>query len=48
VVAEKQGELGNRWALIAQSLPGRSASAVKNPWHAALMALPRGLPDRLA
>jgi hypothetical protein len=43
VIVEKQKELGNRWALIAQSLPGRSAGAVKNRWHAGLKAA-QGLP----
>jgi hypothetical protein len=44
LILQKQQELGNRWALIAQSLPGRSAGAVKNRWYAALKAT-QGLPQ---
>jgi hypothetical protein len=36
LIMEKQRLLGNRWSLIAQSLPGRSAGAVKNRWYAGL------------
>ena len=36
VIIEKQAEIGNRWALIAHQLPGRSASAVKNRWYSGL------------
>jgi hypothetical protein len=38
LITEKQRELGTRWALIAQSLPGRSAGAVKNRWYAGIKA----------
>ena len=36
VIIEKQREIGNRWAVIAHQLPGRSASAVKNRWYSGL------------
>jgi hypothetical protein len=36
IIIAKQSQLGNRWALIAQSLPGRSPGAVKNRWYAGL------------
>jgi hypothetical protein len=42
VVIDKQRQLGNRWALIAQGLPGRSPGAVKNRWYAALRSLQGG------
>lgn len=36
IIITKQREIGNKWAIIAQSLPGRSASAVKNRWYSGL------------
>ena len=36
VIIEKQQEIGNRWSVIAQQLPGRSASAIKNRWYSGL------------
>ncbi|OHT07562.1 Myb-like DNA-binding domain containing protein [Tritrichomonas foetus] len=36
IIIEKQKEVGNRWSVIAQSLPGRSSGAVKNRWHSGL------------
>jgi hypothetical protein len=36
MIVERQMQLGNRWSLIAQSLPGRSPGAVKNRWYAGL------------
>jgi hypothetical protein len=36
LIVYKQKELGNRWAIIAEFLPGRSSENVKNRWHAGL------------
>ena len=36
VILESQKELGNRWSLIAQKLPGRSPSSIKNRWYSGL------------
>lgn len=36
IIIRKQSELGNHWAAIAQSLPGRSPGAVKNRWYSSL------------
>ena len=32
-ILQKHSELGNKWAVIARGLPGRSAGAVKNRWY---------------
>jgi hypothetical protein len=36
VIIDRQRELGNRWALIARHLPGRSTNAIKNRWYSGL------------
>lgn len=36
IIVEKQREIGNRWAIIAQSLPGRSPGSIKNRWYSGL------------
>ena len=36
LIIEKQAEIGNRWSVIAQSLPGRASCAIKNRWYSAL------------
>jgi hypothetical protein len=36
VILDRQRELGNRWALIARHLPGRSTNAIKNRWYSGL------------
>lgn len=33
VLLQKQQEVGNKWAKIKESLPGRSTTAVKNRWN---------------
>lgn len=35
-ILEMQREIGNKWAVIAQKLPGRSPSSVKNRWYSSL------------
>jgi hypothetical protein len=42
VIRTKQAQLGNRWAVIAQSLVGRSAVAVKNRWYSRLRTAQAG------
>ena len=36
IIIEKQKEIGNKWAIIAQQIPGRTPSAVKNRWYSGL------------
>jgi hypothetical protein len=36
IILDSQRELGNRWSLIAQRIPGRSACSVKNRWYSGL------------
>ncbi|KAH0790748.1 Myb-like DNA-binding domain containing protein [Histomonas meleagridis] len=36
VIIQKQKEVGNRWSLIAQLLPGRSSGSIKNRWYSSL------------
>ena len=36
VIMREQKRIGNRWTLIANKLPGRTACAVKNRWYSVL------------
>ena len=36
LIIQKQKEIGNRWAMIAKELPGRSTNSIKNRWYSAL------------
>lgn len=36
IIVNRQKQVGNKWSLIAQALPGRSPGAVKNRWYAGL------------
>ena len=36
IIIEKQKEVGNRWSIIAQLIPGRSPGSIKNRWHSGL------------
>ncbi|EAX96994.1 Myb-like DNA-binding domain containing protein [Trichomonas vaginalis G3] len=38
IIAEKQRELGNKWADIARFLPGRTDTLVKNRWNTSVKA----------
>ena len=41
LLTEAQKELGNKWAAIAQRIPGRSENSVKNRWYNAKTSLKR-------
>lgn len=36
IIIDKQKEIGNRWSVIAQLLPGRSCGQIKNRWYSSL------------
>ena len=36
IILEKQSVIGNRWTIIAQSLPGRTSGSIKNRWYSFL------------
>ena len=36
IIISMQKEVGNKWATIARSIPGRSAGAIKNRWYSSL------------
>ncbi|OHT01796.1 Myb-like DNA-binding domain containing protein [Tritrichomonas foetus] len=36
IIIQKQREIGNRWAIIARELPGRSTNSIKNRWYSGL------------
>ena len=39
VIVAQQKKIGNRWTLIAEQLPGRTSSSVKNRWYTVLKRL---------
>ena len=43
ILYQEQRRVGNKWAVIAKLLPGRSENMVKNRWHNAKMAQKRRL-----
>ena len=43
ILYAEQKRVGNKWAVIAKFLPGRSENMVKNRWHNAKMAQKRRL-----
>jgi hypothetical protein len=43
VLANKQQQLGNRWAEIARFLPGRTDTLVKNRWNTSVKGRAAGL-----
>lgn len=40
LIIAQQHALGNRWTVIAEKLPGRTSSAVKNRWYTVLKKSP--------
>jgi hypothetical protein len=36
IIIDTQREIGNRWAVIAQKIPKRSPSSIKNRWYSGL------------
>ena len=40
-VIKLQEQLGNKWALIARYLPGRTDNSVKNRWNSSLSKMRR-------
>jgi hypothetical protein len=36
IILDGQTELGNRWSLMAQRIPGRSPCSIKNKWYSGL------------
>lgn len=47
VIIVQQRSLGNRWTIIADLLPGRTSSAVKNRWYTVLKKLPARIRDEI-
>jgi hypothetical protein len=38
IILQQQKQIGNRWAIIARQLPGRSSNSIKNRWYSGLKA----------
>jgi hypothetical protein len=36
IILKERARIGNRWAVIAREIPGRTSSAVKNRWYSEL------------
>ena len=45
LIIQKQKEIGNKWSVIAQLLPGRSPGAIKNRWYSGLKTMSAQIDD---
>ena len=45
IILEKQKDIGKKWSVIAQLLPGRSPGAIKNRWYSGLKTMSAQIDD---